>query len=416
MSLPFLVYDIIIRVYALAVRIASPFNPKARKWVQGRNDWEAGLRKAIPAGGADIWMHCASLGEFEQGRAVLEALRKNQPEAYILVTFFSPSGYEVRRNYPGADHVCYLPLDTRKNARLFVSLVHPRLVLFVKYEFWFHFLTVLHKRKIPILLISAIFRPTQFFFRPYGRPFRPLLSFYRRIFAQDAASLSLLEKAGVTGAVVSGDTRLDRVLEIAARPTDLAAVTAFVGGKSCCVAGSTWPRDEQLLHQCRRSFPRWIIAPHEIDESRLQGIERLFAGETVRYSALSAGEQKGAGASVLIMDNIGMLSALYRVGETAYVGGGFDHGIHNVAEAAVYGVPVIFGPDYSRFREATDLVSLGAAYSVATADELQQVLDRLGEEAFRARAGAAAKSYILREAGATADVVTYIQENRFFTR
>lgn len=416
MSLPFLVYDIIIRVYASLIRMASPFNPKAQKWIQGRKEWYDSLKSSLPPGGADVWIHCASLGEFEQGRPVLDALRREEPERYILVTFFSPSGYEIRKNYGGANHVCYLPPDTRKNARLFTELVHPRLVIFVKYEFWFHLLTALHQRKVPVLLISAIFRPGQFFFRWYGRPFRRLLLFYCHIFAQDEKSVEQLGKAGVTRVSLTGDTRFDRVLEIAAHRRDLPAVCTFTAGKPCGIAGSTWPRDEQLIHACRHLFPKWIIAPHEVNEGRLRQLEKLFSGETVRYSEVAAHPEKSEGSSVLIIDNVGMLSALYRNASVAYIGGGFDHGIHNILEAAVYGIPVVFGPAFSKFREAVDLVAAGAAFPVKRGSELEAILQRLADDAVRTRAGATAAAYIRDKAGATPAIIRYIQENRFLTR
>jgi 3-deoxy-D-manno-octulosonic-acid transferase len=416
MSLSFLVYDIIIRVYAILIRIAAIFNPKAQQWIRGRKHWHRALDKSLAKRQVDIWIHCASLGEFEQGRPVLEALRKVYPEKYILLTFFSPSGYEIRKNYPVADHICYLPLDTARNAREFIALVNPRLAVFVKYEFWLHFLRALHQQKIPVLLISAIFRPDQLFFQWYGKAFRQLLLSYTRIFVQDKNSASLLQQAGTDQVTVTGDTRFDRVLQIARQAKEIEHMGTFLQGRQAWVCGSTWPEDERIIQSCHEAIPKWIIAPHEINEAHLLQIEQLFYGKTVRYSVLTNDPESYADKKVLLIDNIGMLSSLYRYGIVAYIGGGFDHGIHNILEAAVYRIPVVFGPKYHKFKEATDLITLEAAFSISNEYELKTTIDRLTDEKLRIAAGGLCGDYVKDKAGATESIIDYIQAKRFLIK
>lgn len=416
MSLSCLVYDIFIRVYAFTINLVAPFNAKARKWVRGRKAWHQNLESALGGRGVDIWMHCASLGEFEQGRPVLEALKRDFPDQTILVTFFSPSGYEVRKSYTQAKYVCYLPLDTVKNARRFISLVHPRLVIFIKYEFWFHLLTELHRRNVPVLLVSAIFRPGQIFFRKYGTSFLKLLTYYRQVFVQDARSRDLLQAHGIQSVRVTGDTRFDRVLQVSTETREPHGISDFLAGKEALVAGSTWPGDEQVLLGGVTLMPKWIIAPHEVNEGRLRQLERLFENRTVRYSDFLRERETNREKQVLLIDNVGMLSSLYRYGVAAYLGGGFDHGIHNVLEAAVYDLPVLFGPKYQKFREARELVQRACAFCVQNEQELRDTITRLREESFRKERGKAAGNYVRQQAGATKRILDFIQENRLLTR
>lgn len=411
-----LVYDVIIHVFVAGIRIAALFNPKAGKWIKGRKNWFKILEPAIPENGVDIWIHCASLGEFEQGRPVLEALRDKYPHYYILLTFFSPSGYEVRKNYAGADHICYLPLDTPGNAKKFIKLIQPRLTLFVKYEFWYHYLTELHERQLPVVLISAIFRKDQFFFRWYGKPFRKLLFFFQQIFVQDKPSALRLEEAGISGVQIIGDTRFDRVVQIAAVAKALPAIETFLKGLPCWVAGSTWPEDDQLLQLCHSKIPKWIIAPHEVNEKHLLQIEKLFGQKVIRYSSLIQAPEKYSDKSVLIIDNMGLLSSLYRYGKVAYIGGGFGHGIHNILEAAVYGLPVIFGPRYQKFKEAKDLVDLNAAFSIRDENGLTSLIEKMENETYRKDAGRRAREYVKDQTSATQKIVRYIQEKRLLTK
>lgn len=415
MWLTFLVYDIILRVYAFLIRVASFFNPKARLWINGRKKWRQSLKEKIPPEGVDLWMHCASLGEFEQGRPVLEALRDLYPDKYILLTFFSPSGYTIRKDYPVANYVYYLPLDSRKNASAFLQMIKPRLVIFVKYEFWLHFIREISSGKIPLLLISAIFRHNQLFFKSYGKTFRELLSYYNGIFVQDKSSLDLLHNAGIENCVVTGDTRFDRVLTVMEKSKQIPEIDVFLHGKNAWVAGSTWPPDERIIRDCSDAIPKWIIAPHEVEEEHLLQMEKLFDKETVRLSVLKSAPEKYTNKSILLIDNVGMLSSLYRYGQAAYIGGGFGSGIHNILEAAVYGIPVVFGPKFHKFKEARDLTAMNATFSIANETEMKQVMARLADENFRKKAGQLCKDYVCNHAGATGKIIGFIQEKRFLT-
>lgn len=408
MPLTFLVYDAIMQVYAAGIRISTLFNLKARQWVAGRKDWLEKLRRAIPPTGADLWLHCASLGEFEQGRPVLETYRETHPGRFILVTFFSPSGYEIRKNYPGADYVCYLPLDTRSNARQFIATARPGAAIFVKYEFWLHYLTILHRHHIPTLLISAIFRKKQPFFQWYGKAFRQLLHFYHHIFVQDEASEILLRDEGIRGITVSGDTRFDRVVSIAGKARDFPEITGFIAGKEAWVAGSTWPPDETLLAAVDTA-DKWIIAPHEINEAHLRQIEKCFREKTVRYSRLKTAPERFADKEVLIIDNIGMLSSLYQYGRVAYIGGGFGKGIHNILEAAVWGIPVVFGPNFQKFKEARDLLDQKAAFAIRNETDFAAVAALLRNGEVRSQAGQTAGGYVRAQTGATQKIMEYLR-------
>ncbi|MGH2643695.1 MAG: 3-deoxy-D-manno-octulosonic acid transferase [Chitinophagaceae bacterium] len=415
MWLTFFVYDIIIQVYAILIRISSIFNPKAREWVNGRKRWALLLKNKAPEDGVDIWMHCASLGEFEQGRPVLEALRNRYPDKYILLTFFSPSGYSVRKDYPTVNHVCYLPLDTRKNTRMFLQIIKPKLVIFVKYEFWLHFIRQTSAQEIPLLLVSAIFRPDQLFFKSYGKVFRQLLSCYNRIFVQDKNSFGLLKNIGTENCIIAGDTRFDRVITVRKQAKEFSAIDIFLDHKDAWVAGSTWQPDEQVIKDCMYLIPKWIIAPHEIEEDHLLQIEKLFYGKTIRYSLLKDSPEKYIDKNILLIDNVGMLSSLYRYGRAAYIGGGFGHGIHNILEAAVYGIPVIFGPKFQKFREAKVLIEMQAAFSISDEMEMKKIMNKLTDKNFRKSTGELGQNYVSREAGATEKIIRFIQEKRFLT-
>jgi 3-deoxy-D-manno-octulosonic-acid transferase len=434
------IYTIFCRLYLLGVRLAALWNPKARLWIEGRKGLFEKIQSAVgnrqPATGEAndsplathhsplAWFHCASLGEFEQGRPVLEALRNQYPGIKILLTFFSPSGYEVRKDYEGADYVFYLPMDSKANARKFIDMVQPDLVIWVKYEYWYHFLTTLKKRKIPTLLVSGIFRPDQPFFKWYGRLHQYILNSFSHLFVQTPASKELLAGIGFSANVtVSGDTRFDRVADIAERFTPLPVIEQFCGGYPTLVAGSTWPDDEEELDHYANTHPdlRFIIAPHEIGETHLKEIEKLFK-HTIRYSIL---QKRPAGTvsreprlvNTLIIDNIGMLSRLYKYATITYVGGGFGNdGVHNVLEAAVYHKPVVFGPVYEKYIEAAELVESGGAFPVETALELERELDRLLQDATAYKEACdRAGDYVHAKKGATAAVLRYIQENRLLT-
>ncbi len=395
-------YTIAIYLYALAVRLASLTNRKARLMIKGhRKTWRT-LRDHAKERQHYVWFHAASLGEFEQGRPLMERLRREHPEKRILLTFFSPSGYEVRKDYAGADLVCYLPFDTPLNARRFVRLVQPEKAFFIKYEFWHHYIDELHRAGVPVYSVSSIFRNDQIFFRPYGRGYARVLHHFNHFFVQNEASRRLLNSLGVTQVSVTGDTRFDRVIDIRNQAKSLPLAAALTGDSRTIVAGSTWPPDEEILIPYFNRHPelKLIIAPHEVNEERLRSIEQRLKRPALRYS--QATPESSAQADCLIIDGYGLLSSLYRYATLAYVGGGFGVGIHNVPEAAVYGVPVFFGPNNQRFREARDLINEGGSFEVTSADDFQAQADRLlADERALAKSGQTAGDYIRRNSGAT---------------
>ena len=364
-------------------------------------------------------MHCASLGEFEQGRPVLEKIKKNYPTYTIVLTFFSPSGYEIRKNYKGADFVYYLPVDSKFNAGSFIDSIQPSLVIWVKYEFWYYYLTTLRQKNIPVILIAGIFREGQPFFKWYGKIWREMLNCFHTIFVQNESSRDLLKKAGFTSYIITGgDTRFDRVIEISEMAEPLPqGILQFCNGKKVLVAGSTWPDDEKALLHYTRVHPeiKFIIAPHEIQKENLLSIQKYF-GDPVFYSKLHENPDL-AGKHVLVIDNIGLLSRLYKLANITYIGGGFgSDGIHNVLEAAVYGKPVVFGPVYEKFAEARDLVERGGAFSIQNAVELETLLDKLFTNAAAINeSGKQAGNYVLQQRGATGVILDYIEEKRLLT-
>ncbi len=411
-------YFLFVKLYPLSARVFSLFNDKAKQWVAGRKNVFHNLRVFFNKNTKPvIWFHCASLGEFEQGRPVLESVKTLYPQYAILVTFFSPSGYEIRKHYKGADYISYLPMDGVLNAKYFVRLVKPALVIFIKYEFWFYYLKEVHHQKIPLLLISGLFRKEQVFFKPYGSFNRRMLRYFTHLFVQTADSLQLLHSIGISAATVSGDTRFDRVLATQNNFKPIPEIAAFCGDKKVVVAGSTWTEDDEELDHFVINHPdmRFVIAPHDISEDRLKECERLYK-HTVRYSQIKS-KPLANDINTLVIDNIGMLSRLYYYATICYVGGAFGgDGIHNILEAAVFAKPVVFGPVYDKFPEAVDLVATGGAYSIENALEGEEVLNELlkNEKAYR-QSCAASEKYVAEKAGATQKVVQYIQENRLLT-
>lgn len=393
-------YSLGIYLMALGVRVAALFKEKLRKMVQGhRATWQ--MLRALSGKDTYVWFHAASLGEFEQGRPLMERLRREHPEKKILLTFFSPSGYEVRKNYDGADLVCYLPFDTPLNARRFVKLARPEAAFFIKYEFWRNYIEVLYKRGIPCYSVSSIFRENQIFFRPYGRGYARCLSRMTHLFVQNETSRRLLEGIGVTNVDVVGDTRFDRVLDIrnAAKPLPLAE--RFAGCWKVLVAGSSWPQDEEIIIPYFNKHPnlKLVLAPHVVSEEHLQAIERQLARPALRYS--KATPKAVAEVDCLIIDCYRLLSSIYRYASMAYVGGGFGVGIHNVPEAAVYGIPVIIGPNNKKFREAQALLRCGGCKEIAGVADFEQIMDAwLSDKEALATAGKAAGCYIADNAGA----------------
>lgn len=393
-----ILYNIGIRIYYLLILFFSNFNKKAALWVKGR-------QKNKPNSlDQSIWFHFASLGEFEQGRPVLEQIRATHPQSKIVVTFFSPSGYEIRKNTPLADAVYYLPLDTEKNAREFLSAINPTLAIFTKYEYWYHFFNQLHKRQIPLYIISGIFGPNQVFFKWYGSLHRRMLGFVTRFFVQDDQSKQLLQTLNITNVTVSGDTRFDRVWANAENPKSLPVIAEFIDNKKTFIAGSTWPADEELLAKLVTQYPDWkfIIAPHEISEEKISALIKLLPpNSAVRHSQLATHNSQ-LNPRILIIDNIGMLSSLYQYGDIAFIGGGFGAGIHNTLEAGAFGLPVIFGPNYAKFKEAKDLIALGCGFSINDEASLKNVTDKLvNDQIFCDAAGMKSKAYVQDNIGAT---------------
>ena len=410
-------YSLGIYLYIGILHLASVWNPKAKAWVTGRKNWKSQLKDLRQKAGNRqlVWVHCASLGEFEQGRPVIEALGKLNPKPYILLTFFSPSGYEIRKNYAGADAVMYLPADTPGNAKQFVDTLQPSLAVFVKYEYWLNLLGQLYLHHIPVLMVSSIFRDNQVFFKWYGSAFRTALTRIRHFFVQDATSAEMLQRLGITEVTVAGDTRFDRVLQTAAAFEEIPDVKRFCGDAPVLVAGSTWPEDEQIIAAYLQQRPsvKCIIAPHEIHVSHLEQLDQRMQN-VQRFTSWKM--QPNKNTRVLVIDNIGMLSKLYHYATVTYIGGGFGKGIHNTLEAAVYGKPVLFGPKYEKFREARDLISAGAACSVTDGNALTVKIDEwLNTPERLSIAGKAASDYVLSEAGATGKIMDYIQANRLLT-
>lgn len=414
-------YLVGIKIYGLLISILSPFNDKAKKWVRGRRGLLTRIAREVNADTQSIWFHFASLGEFEQGRPVLEAIRSHLPDTPIVVTFYSPSGYEIRKNTPLADHVFYLPEDTPANARALIRLINPSLVIFTKYEFWPFYFRALASYGISLYLISAIFRPDQIFFKAYGSFFRKTLGCVTHFFTQNEESLDLLAQLGFTNASLAGDTRFDRVVALPQTRKHIPEVESFAKGAPLLVAGSTWPADEELLSHLHMRFPDWkiVIAPHEIHEEHLRSIEKLFP-EAIRFSNRDQSTNRPLPPAdhrpppnVLIIDNIGMLSSLYAYGQIAYVGGGFGVGIHNTLEAAAYGIPVIFGPNYQKFQEAKDLLANGGGFSIHDTDELITVFANLMIGSSREHAGQIAGRYVREHAGATTIILRLLIEKEF---
>lgn len=406
-------YNLGISAYRLAARIVSPWNIKARKMLRGQDNTIDYLKQSLNPNGGYIWIHTASLGEFEQGRPLIEMIRENNAEAKILLTFFSPSGYEVRKDYDKVDAVCYLPIDTPRRVKTFLDLVKPSMAIFVKYEFWGNYLSELKSRAVPTYIISTIFRPKQIFFKPWGGEFRKMLRCFTHLYVQNQESQQLLHGIGVDNVTVCGDTRLDRVLQIKAQAHEFPAIAQMVEGcDNVLVMGSSWQPDEDIVIPYFNSHPemKLIIAPHEFDENRLEAMIARISRPVARYTLLEG--KNPAALDCLIVDCFGLLSSLYRYGNIAYVGGGFGSGIHNVPEAAVYGIPVIFGPRHEKFREAVELKECGGGYAIGSAEQCHAVLDRLLNdcEALK-QAGDAAGNYIATHTGATQriynDLFTY---------
>ncbi|HIW66013.1 MAG TPA: 3-deoxy-D-manno-octulosonic acid transferase [Candidatus Alistipes intestinipullorum] len=406
-------YNLGLILYAWAVRLAAFRHKKARLWIDGRKDLFHRMREAIDPAARIIWIHVASLGEFEQGRPIIEKLRKTHPEYKLLLTFFSPSGYEIRKDYKGVDYLFYLPLDTPRNARRFLDIAHPEIAIFVKYEYWLNLLRELRRRKTRTFIVSAIFRRNSIFFRPYGGWWRQALETFEVLFVQNEESKELLASLGFDNVLVAGDTRFDRVAEIARAAKHIDIVERFKGDDRLFVAGSTWGPDEELLIRLMNDNPevKFIIAPHEMDEGRIARLIEETRGGTLRYTQCTPRTGYGS-RQLLILDTVGLLSSVYGYATWSYIGGGFGVGIHNTLEAATFGLPVAFGPNYEKFKEARDLVTLGAARSISDYEQLRDWFTPLRDnEVFLQKTSRIARDYTTRHQGATSIIIqTIFQE------
>ena len=396
------IYNLAIQLLSLAVKIMACFKDKEKKLAEGQKNVFSYLSQKRNANDQYIWFHASSLGEFEQGRPMIEKIKREQPKKKILLTFFSPSGYEVRKNYALADMICYLPFDKPANVKRFLDIVNPEKAIFIKYEFWYNYLFELNHRAIPTYIISAIFRPNQLFFKPWGGWYRKMLTFFDQLFVQDNASKELLAKIGVKNVTVCGDTRFDRVIDIMKEAKDLPLVDRFAKNQFILVAGSSWPKDEDIFIEYFNTNKnlKLIIAPHEIHEGHLQSIESKIKRTYIRYSQIK--DQDLQEIDCILIDCFGLLSSIYRYGKVAYIGGGFGVGIHNVLEAAVYGIPVIWGPNYSKFREAKSLIKSGGGFSINNKDEFDRLMDQMRDNtSFLNTSSRASLNYVAENAGAT---------------
>ena len=413
-------YQLAMNAFSGVMRSIAPFNPKVKLGVAGREGLLETLEKTIPTlinGRPVAWFHAASLGEFEQGRPVIEAFNKDYPDFFILLTFFSPSGYEVRKNYGGADYICYLPIDTAENAIRFVSVFQPKISFFIKYEFWFNYLSELRKSGSSILSFSTIFRPNQLFFKPYGGFYRKMLKYFDHLFVQNEVSLQLIQSIGIGQSSIAGDTRFDRVFAIAQGIRDLPEIAAFKNDTPCLVAGSVWEADMQVLIPALNELDKplkAIIAPHEIDVSQMENWQRQLNGKSMLYSeykkALDSNLQI-VPFDYLIINNIGMLSSLYSYGDIGYIGGSFGAGLHNILEAATFGMPVLFGnKKYQKFQEATDLINQGSAKAISDTNEAKHYLSEwITDNELRNKLNIISANYVATRIGATAIVMEKVR-------
>lgn len=402
------IYQLGIFLYALAARVTALFNEKARFFVNGQKAAFPYLAQRFDDSRPLLWVHCASLGEFEQGRPLIEQIKKKHPGYQVLLTFFSPSGYEIRKNYDQADYVCYLPLDTASNARKFIELTKPEKVFFIKYEFWYNYINQLHKNNIPLFLVSAIFRQEQLFFKSglQARWYRQVLQKVTHFFVQTENSAQLLDSIGINDYTVTGDTRFDRVAEIAANSKQLPLIEQFKNGQKLIVAGSSWAPDEELLIDFLKQdqTTKIIFAPHEVKESNIKRLLDQLPAGAIRYSQAEGKNLEQA--QVLVVDTIGILSSIYHYATVAYIGGGFGVGIHNTLEAAIYNIPVLFGPNYLKFQEAVNLQKVGAAFPITNSEELTGILNQLlNDDQKRVEVAQKCREFMLLNLGATQQVL-----------
>ena len=410
----YIFYQIGVYFYYLLIRFASLFNDKASQWINGRKAQVDFLKTELTIA-KRVWFHFASLGEFEQGRSVMEAINKNYPEYKIIITFFSPSGYEIRKNYALAEKVYYLPLDTKKNAEVFLKHIKPTLIIFNKYEYWFHYINEAKKLGIPLFVISSIFREKQIFFKWYGSFQRYILTLINHFFLQNKESENLLRSINVNNFTIAGDTRFDRVYEHSLNPGYDKTIEDFCSDKEVFVAGSTWPKDEQIIANTINRFPelKTIIVPHEVSDSNISSIKKLFGIKAGLYSELKD-KNIPTDINVLIVDKVGLLSSIYKHAKYTYIGGGFGVGIHNTLEAAAYGKLIFFGPNYHKFSEAKELIEIGSAKSINNEDELIAHLQYFSKNSLEFNtASNSAKEFVIAKKGATKIIMDYIEANKF---
>ena len=409
-----LFYNFVIFLYWCSIQVSSLFHKKARKWISGRKNSFHIIEQVVNEKHIKnnaIWFHCASLGEFEQGRPLIESLKISNPKVKIVLTFFSPSGYEIRKNYEYADAIFYLPIDFKSNAKRFIKTVSPKAAVFVKYEFWLNYLAQLKKQKIPTYLVSAVFRTDQHFFKWYGRLFFNSLTTYRKLFLQDEGSFKLLTEKGLTNIEVAGDTRFDRVFEIAGAKVSLPLINNFCNNHKTLVAGSTWPKDEEIVLEAYKRLKekyvdlKLIIAPHEVSTQAITRIEKL--ADTCRCAAYTTNGEKITEVDILIIDTIGILSQLYRYAIVSYIGGGFNDGIHNILEALVYNIPVAFGSNHHKFIEASETLKINITKEIHTASDLIGYIDKvLSDENYRVNLNQEIKKYMKNKSGATKKIIS----------
>lgn len=406
-----LIYSLSIYLFSAVIRLVAPFNIKAGQIAKGRARIFPDLKAKIRHDRPIVWVHCASLGEFEQGRPLIEAIKKNKPEYQIFLTFFSPSGYEIRKNYELADYITYLPADTKTNAGKLLDLVQPEIVFFIKYEFWHHFTSELKRRNIPLYLVSAIFRPNQLFFKksPWASWYRKMLFRFEHFFVQDEQSVQLLARLGIHKVTKAGDTRFDRVAEIARNGKVLPVIEKFKGNAKLVIVGSSWKPDEELLAPYLEKHPeiKFVIAPHEIKRANIERLINLLKKPVICYTEIT--EKTDMNTQVLVVDTIGLLSSIYKYADVAYIGGGFGVGIHNTLEAAIFGMPILFGPNYLRFQEAVTMVGLGVAFPVSKYAELEKNLDSfLTDDKTRLRISEKCTEFTKQNLGATSIILNKV--------
>lgn len=402
-------YNLSIQLLNFGINISSIFKPKAKLWVNGRKNWEENLKlnvKNLQLENA-VWIHCASLGEFEQGRPVIQKIREENPLQKIVLTFFSPSGFEIQKDFVAVDFVCYLPIDSKKNANRFLEILKPKVAIFVKYEFWLNFLFQLHERKIPTFLISTVIKKHQSFFKWYGGNFRKALLTYEAIYTQDLESIKLLNQLNYHNAKLAGDTRFDRVLDVCKSPKKIEFFDEFKKDAFVVIGGSTWQKDEEYLVEAylnlKLKYPKLklIIAPHEIDDSNIEKIKNLLIKNNISFHLYSDNETEVI-HSVIVLNTIGILSSIYQYGNVAFIGGGFNNGIHNLLEPSVFGLPVLFGPNHHKFNEASELINLKAGFEISNSHDLINYLEKfINDNEYLNQTSQFSKNYVLENSGSS---------------